>query len=174
MLNIPMPTSPAGQKSKLAQLLGLIAWLALCFGSAALGAIASVHAGTFYAQLTQPSWAPPAWLFGPVWSLLYTMMAFAAWRVWCVAGLAARRGLILFVVQLAVNTLWSWLFFRFHLGSIAFVEVILLWSLILATIVQFWRVQRFAAALLIPYLIWVTFAATLNFAMWQLNPVMLS
>ena len=160
-------------KNVVQQTFGLLWWLGLCFIVAAIGAIASIDAKQFYAQLVQPSWAPPGWLFAPVWSALYTLMGLAAWRVWCVGGAAAKMALLLFVVQLVVNGLWSWLFFKFHLGAISFIEVLLLWALIAATIRQFWRVQPLAAYLLIPYLLWVTFAACLNWAMWQGNPLVL-
>jgi len=134
-------------------LIGLLVWLLLAFATAAVGAVASANAGTFYAELTRPSWAPPGWLFGPVWSLLYVLMGVAAWLVWRSGGLAVARGpLILFVVQLAANALWSWVFFHWRQGALAFVEVLLLWGLILATIVAFWRFNRLAAILLFPYL----------------------
>jgi len=149
---------------------GLLYWLAACFCAAAIGGFASVHADSFYQQLTKPDWAPPGWLFGPVWSVLYTTMAIAAWQVWAVRGWrGASFGLSLFCMQLGINALWTWLFFYFHLGAFSFFDIILLWWLILAAIVQFWRIKPAAGALLIPYLIWVTFAATLNLTIWQLN-----
>jgi tryptophan-rich sensory protein len=154
--------------------LGLFGWLALAFLTAAVGAAASVSAGSFYAELTRPAWAPPAWLFGPVWTVLYAMMGVAAWLVWLRSGLSgAKLAFALFVIQLVANALWSWLFFQWRLGALAFVEVLILWSLILATIVAFWRVRKSAAVLLIPYLGWVTFASILTFAMWRLNPELL-
>jgi tryptophan-rich sensory protein len=155
-------------------LLGLVAWLALSFFAAAVGGLASVDAPTFYGQLVRPSWAPPGWLFGPVWSVLYLLMGVAAWLVWSRAGFAAARAaLILFVIQLVANALWSWLFFVWHLGAAAFVEVLVLWLLIVATIGAFWRVRRLAAVLLLPYLGWVSFAAALTFAVWRRNPGLL-
>lgn len=149
---------------------GLIGWLAICFVVAATGAMASIHAADFYAQLVQPAWAPPAWIFGPVWSVLYALMAIAAWLVWRIGGFrAARIALLLFLFQLLANALWSWLFFAWHLGAIAFVDIALLWLLIVASVIAFWRIRPLAGALLLPYLIWVSFAAVLNCAMWQLN-----
>lgn len=143
--------------------------------AAAVGAIASVDARSFYSELTRPDWAPPGWLFGPVWSVLYTMMALAVWLVWRAAGFPrATPAIVLFAAQLVANALWSWLFFAWHLGAWAMAEIIVLWLLILATIVAFWRIQRFAAALLVPYLAWVSFAAALTFALWQRNPGLLS
>jgi translocator protein len=156
------------------QILGLASWVLLAFATAAIGAIASIDAQTFYAELTRPSWAPPAWLFGPVWTVLYAMMAVSAWWVWRAHGLGgARNAFVLFVAQLAANALWSWLFFGWRLGAFAFAEVLLLWLLIVATIVAFGRRSRFAAALLVPYLAWVTFASALTFTVWRLNPTLL-
>lgn len=160
--------------SKGQQLIGLIAWLLLAFAAAALGAIASANAGTFYAELKRPTWAPPGWLFGPVWSALYAAMGVAAWLVWRRRGFAGARGaLTLFIVQLAVNALWSWLFFAWRLGGLAFAEILLLWVLIAATVFAFWRISRPAAALLLPYWAWVTFASALCHAIWKLNPELL-
>jgi tryptophan-rich sensory protein len=156
------------------QTIGLIGWLALCFGTAFLAALASIEAQSFYAQLTQPSWAPPAWLFGPVWTALYLMMALAAWLVWRRGGWAVqRKPLALFLAQLAFNALWSWLFFAWHLGALGFADILVMWVLIAATIATFWRVSRPAALLLVPYIAWVSFAAVLNFSVWQLNPGLL-
>ena len=153
------------------QIAGLAGWLVATFVAAAIGAAASVNAGPFYAQLVRPAWAPPGWLFGPVWTVLYLAMGIAAWLVWRVAGFrAVRPALTLFLVQLALNALWSWLFFGWHLGAPAFVEVLLLWALIVATVIAFWRLRPLAAWLLVPYLLWVSFAAVLNYAVWQLNP----
>lgn len=164
-----MKTSSTGRN-----LLGLIGWLALSFSAAAIGAVASANAEDFYSQLVRPAWAPPAWLFGPVWTVLYLMMGIAVWMVWRKRGFSgARSGISLFCAQLIANSIWSWLFFRWHQGALAFVEVIVLWLLILATIVSFWRVSRPAGALLVPYLAWVTFATALTFAIWRSNPDLL-
>lgn len=153
------------------QLLGFAAWLTLCFTVAAIGSVASVQAGSFYAQLVRPAWAPPAEVFGPVWTVLYALMGIAAWLVWRVGGCrAARLALTLFIVQLAVNALWSWLFFGWRLGGLAFADIVLLWALLVATVIAFWQVRPLAGVLLAPYLLWVSFAAALNYAVWQLNP----
>lgn len=162
------------QKSKSYQAFGLLGWLLLAFSAAAVGGFASVNAADFYRLLVRPSWAPPGWVFGPVWSVLYALMGISAWLVWRERGFAgARNALVLFIFQLAVNALWSWLFFAWHMGGAAFGEVLFLWVLILCTMVLFWRVSNVAAALLFPYLAWVSFAAVLNFAMWRLNPGLL-
>ena len=156
------------------QALGLAAWLAVCFLTAFIGAMASINAPTFYGQLTQPGWAPPAWLFGPVWTTLFVMMAVAAWLVWRRGGFGAQRGpLLLFLAQLAVNGLWSWLFFAWQFGGPAFVDIVILWLLIAATISTFWRTSWLAGLLLVPYLAWVSFAGALNYTVWRLNPQIL-
>lgn len=153
---------------------GFLGWALLTFTAAALGAIASADAGVFYAELVRPSWAPPAWLFGPVWTVLYALMAVAAWLVWRRRGFAgAGPALTLFIAQLAANALWSWLFFAQHSGALAFVDVLLLWGLLIATVFAFQRIHALAAALLYPYLAWTTFASALTFAVWRLNPIAL-
>jgi tryptophan-rich sensory protein len=156
------------------QALGLAAWLLVCFVAAGIGAAASVQAAGFYAQLNQPAWAPPASVFGPVWSVLYLLMGLAAWLVWRQRDIrATRTPLTLFVLQLALNALWSWLFFGWHLGGLAFADIVLLWGFIIWTLVAFWRQSTVAGAMLVPYVLWVTFAAALNYAIWQLNPQLL-
>jgi tryptophan-rich sensory protein len=166
-----VPSAP--QRSPLA-LWSLGGWLLLCFAVASLGALASVNAVGFYAQLVQPSWAPPAWVFGPAWSLLFTLMAFAAWLAGRGHHSAGRtRALALFVLQLALNALWSWLFFAWHRGGWAFFEVLVFWAAILATLLSFWRRRPLAGMLLLPYIAWVSFAAVLNATLWRLNPVLL-
>ncbi|RYF39638.1 MAG: tryptophan-rich sensory protein, partial [Comamonadaceae bacterium] len=156
------------QRSPLAQTVGLAGWLGVAFAVAAIGAVASVDAGTFYAQLVRPAWAPPASIFGPVWSALYLLMGIAAWLVWREQG-AKHLGaaLTLFMTQLAVNALWSWLFFAWHQGALAFVDVLLLLGLIAATITVFWRIRRLAGVLMLPYFAWVGFASALTWAVWQ-------
>jgi tryptophan-rich sensory protein len=153
---------------------GLLAWLLVCVATGAIGGLASVNAGKFYAQLVKTDWAPPAEVFGPVWTGLYCLMGIAAWLAWRRRGFAgATAALGLFIIQLALNALWSWLFFGWHLGAVAFGEVLVLWALILATLVAFWRITPWAGALLIPYLLWVSFASALNLALWRLTPGLL-
>lgn len=153
------------------QVLGLVGWLTACAMAAAIGAAATAQAGSFYTELVRPEWAPPPTVFGPVWTVLYAMMAVAAWRVWRTEGFGgARAALTLFIAQLAANALWSWLFFAWQRGALAFAEIMLLWLLVAATMVAFWKIRPVAGALLIPYLLWVSFAAALNFSLWQLNP----
>ena len=167
-------STTADRPSVFVQVVGLVLALAITFLAAAAGGIASVNAASFYAQLAKPNWAPPGWLFGPVWSVLYMLMAVAAWLVWrTVCFPRARTPVLLFAAQLVANALWSWLFFAWHLGALAFAEVLILWLLIAATVASFWRVQRLAAVLLVPYLAWVGFAAALTFAIWRSNPGLL-
>lgn len=161
-------------QTKQKQILGLIGWLVVSFAASAIGALASIQAKSFYGELVQPSWAPPASVFGPVWTLLYAMMAIAAWVVWRSGGFRNNRiALSLFGIQLALNALWSWLFFAWHLGAWAFADILVLWIFIAATVITFWRVRPLAGALLVPYLLWVSFATVLNYFMWQLNPQIL-
>jgi tryptophan-rich sensory protein len=156
------------------QAVGLLGWAIITFLAAALGARASISAADFYASLTLPAWAPPASVFGPVWTVLYALMALAAWLVWRQGGWrAAAPALALYLLQLALNVLWSWLFFGWKQGALAFADIALLLALIVATIVAFHRVRPAAAWLLLPYLAWVTFASALNYAVWQANPVVL-
>jgi len=165
MIHAPLPR----------QILGLLGWLAISFAAAALGGFASANAGTFYRDLVRPEWAPPSWLFAPAWSLLYLLMGVAAWLVWRERGFRkAQTALCLFLLQLAANALWTWLFFVWHLGAFAFGEILILWVLILCTLVAFWRVRRLAGALLLPYLAWVTFASALTYSVWKRNPGILS
>src|SRR3982751_3152414 len=158
------------RRSAKEQALGLVGWLGASFAAGGLGAVASSNAGAFYRELSRPVWAPPAWLFGPVWSVLYVLIGVAAWLVWRRHGFqGAATALRLFVAQLFANALWTWLFFQWHLGAVAFVEIVLLWLLIAAPLVSFWRLHRPAALLLVPYLAWVSFATALTLALWQRN-----
>jgi benzodiazapine receptor len=155
------------------QIAGLIGWLALAFIAAAIGAVASTRAPEFYQSLIRPSWAPPAALFGPVWSVLYLMMGIASWLVWREGSVNTRGALRLYLVQLALNSLWSWLFFAWHQGRWAFFEIVVLWVMILATVAAFWRIRPLAGVLLVPYLLWVSFATALAYTVWTLNPTLL-
>lgn len=124
--------------------------------------------GAWYTELTKPAWNPPAWVFGPAWTLLYSLMAVAAWLVWKRDGW--RRPLLLYAAQLVLNAAWTPIFFGAHELGWAMVEMVALWAAILLTMRSFHRVSRPAGWLLAPYLAWVTFAAALNFALWRLNP----
>jgi benzodiazapine receptor len=149
---------------------GLIAWVLGSLATGGVGALATRNAREFYAGLARPSWAPPGWLFGPVWTVLYLLMGVAAWLVWRRAGWAGARGaLTLFVVQLVVNAAWSWIFFAWRRGAFAFADIVVLLILIVATMIAFARVHGVAAVLLLPYLVWVTYATALTWSIWQGN-----
>jgi len=155
----------------LQQTVGLILAILICFAAAGIGSLATTpQIPGWYANLAKPTWTPPGWIFGPVWTLLYLMMAVAAWLVWRQAGFAgAKLPLALFGIQLALNSLWSVLFFGLQNPGAAAVEIILLWTAILATMITFWRRSRVAGGLLAPYLAWVSFAVGLNVAIWRMN-----
>ena len=154
-------------RSGVSAALGLPGRLALTLVAAAAGALASADAGSFYRLLERPDWSPPGWLFGPAWTTLYILMGVAAWLVWRRHGWRGARGaLTLYVVQLFFNALWTWLFFVWHQGALAFVEILLLWALIVATMAAFARRHAVATLLLVPYLGWVSFACALTFATW--------
>lgn len=162
------------RRSLLAQVLGLVACFAVVFATAALGALASVDAASFYAQLARPAWAPPASAFGPVWSVLFVLMGVAVWLVWRERRTPQRTAaLVLFAAQLGANALWSWLFFGWRQGAFAFAEVLVLLALILATTFVFWRIRRLAAVLMFPYIAWVCLATALTWAVWRANPQLL-
>jgi tryptophan-rich sensory protein len=123
--------------------------------------------GEWYQGLEKPSWNPPSWVFGPVWTLLYILMGIAVWLVWKERGFST--GVYLFIAQLVLNAVWSWLFFGLNRPDLAFYEIVVLWLLILLTMMVFWRVRPAAGALFIPYLLWVSFASVLNHTLWKLN-----
>lgn len=156
--------------------LALVGWIALALLAGAVGGVASLDAGLFYGTLDKPTWAPPGSVFGPVWTALYVLMGIAAWLVWRAwpetqADLTTRRrALALFVVQLALNALWTWLFFAWRQGALAFGEIVLLWLAVAITAWQFSRVRPLAGWCLVPYLGWVSFATALTWAVWQRNP----
>mgnify|MGYP003390446608 CR=1 FL=1 len=124
--------------------------------------------GDWYAALKKPSWNPPGWLFGPVWTTLYVMMAVAAWLVWRSGG-NSRGAMILFFSQLALNFAWSFLFFGARSPWLGLVDIAMLWVALLITTIVFFGKSRAAGLLMAPYLAWVSFAAVLNFTIWRLN-----
>jgi tryptophan-rich sensory protein len=153
------------------RVLGLLAWLVTVALAAGLATLASVDAERLYGQLAKPDWAPGAGIFAPVWTILYLLMAVAAWLVWRARGFAgAPVALGLFLVQLALNALWSWLFFAWREGGAALADIVILTVLVAVVTVAFWRIRPLAGALLAPYLAWLVYAAVLNYRVWQLNP----
>lgn len=167
----PLTRGGSRHKRPLIEFLALIVCGLLCFSAAGLGSLWTFPSlGNWYAALNKPSWNPPNSVFGPVWTTLYTLMAFAAWLVWRQRErTAVVLPLALFGGQLILNAAWSGLFFSMHRPDLAFAEILLLWLMILATAIAFWRVHRIASFLLLPYLAWVAFAAVLNGTIWQLN-----
>lgn len=144
---------------------GLIAFLLMVLAAALAGAMAVPDA--WFAALQKPGFNPPNWVFGPAWTVLYAMMAVAAWRVYRIAGFCMAIGL--WLAQLIVNALWSPFFFGLHRIDLALVDIVILDLLVLATTVRFLRHDRVAAWLMLPYLAWIAFATLLNAAIWQLN-----
>ena len=149
----------------------LLGWLAVCFGVAIASSVFAARAiPTWYSALAKPPLNPPNHVYGPVWTALYALMAISAWIVWKTRPSACRRrGLRLFEIQLALNFLWTWIFFGAHQLLTAFVNIVSLWAAILLTILTFRRMSHTAAWLLVPYLAWITFAGYINFAIWKLN-----
>jgi tryptophan-rich sensory protein len=152
------------------QALALGLFYLACFLAAGLGSLFTmVSVGSWYAGLAKPSWNPPGWVFGPVWTVLYALMAVAGWLVWRRGGSESRLALRWFAVQLVLNVGWSAVFFGLQMPGLAVLEIVLLWLAIAATLMTSWRVSRLAGILFVPYLLWVSFAAVLNFAIWRLN-----
>lgn len=147
---------------------GLVVWVAVSFlpSLAAVG----IQPGEWYNQLNRPSWTPPNWVFGPVWTALYLMMGIAAWIIWLQpAGAPRRQALAAFFVQLVFNAAWTPLFFGLKMPGLALVDIVLMWLAIAITIILFWRIRPAAGMLLVPYLAWVSYATTLNAGFWYLN-----
>jgi len=164
MLHREARRNPAWQ----ALVLGL--FYLVCFLAAGLGSLFTMASvGGWYTTLVKPSWRPPDWIFGPVWTVLYATMAVAGWLVWRRGGLASVPALRWFAAQLVLNVGWSVVFFGLRMPGLAFAEILALWLAIAATLMTSWRVSRPAGILLIPYLLWVSFATVLNFAIWRLN-----
>jgi tryptophan-rich sensory protein len=149
------------------QWLALAGFFAAAFVTAAIGGLGVSGTATEYNSLQQPAWAPPSWLFGPVWTVLYVMIALAGWLAWRQVGFT--RPLWFYAAQLVLNAIWTPLFFGAGQYGLAFADIVAMWLLIGATVVAFWRVRRAAALLLLPYWAWVTYATALNLAIWLLN-----
>jgi translocator protein len=151
------------------QALALVGILLVTFAVAGIsGASTSGTVREWYPTIAKPTWTPPSWIFGPVWTALYAMMAVAAWLVWRRVGWGGA--LVWFAVQLALNATWSPVFFGLHQIGLALVNIVLLWLAIAGTTIAFWQVMPAAGWLFVPYLAWVSFATALNFALWKLNP----
>lgn len=159
-------------RSRLVELIALALFVALCLGIGALGAsVVQTSVDTWYADLAKPDFTPPDWVFGPVWTLLYVLMAIAAWRVWRTADSDTARGpLTLFALQLALTLGWIVVFFGLLKIGAAVATLVVLDVGVIVTTLAFRTVDRIAALLMVPYLAWVGFATVLNIAIWRLNP----
>jgi benzodiazapine receptor len=150
--------------------LGLLAWVVVAFLPATTAAF--VETGAWYESLSRPAWTPPSWVFGPVWTGLYLLMGIAGWRVWAGSGFGdrrTRRALMLFLAHLILNAAWTWIFFGMHMLTAAAVEIVVLWAMIVGLVVLFWKRDRVAGSLLLPYLLWVSYAVTLSIGFAVLN-----
>lgn len=146
-----------------------IVCLLICEGAGGVGAIFTTPAiASWYATLTKPSFSPPNWLFGPAWTILFLLMAISLYLIWQ-SKENKKAALWVFAIQLALNILWSVIFFGQQQPFIAFIEIIILWLAILMNIIYFYRVNKTAGLLLVPYILWVSFASVLNYVVWQLN-----
>lgn len=174
LTSVSAESSAAGRPVPLSvgrQVLGLVGFLVLVFAAAALGsALTTSSLGPWYESLNKPSWNPPNWVFGPVWTVIYIMMAVAAWLVWRRDGWRQSQvPLAWFAVQLALNVAWSGLFFGLRSPGLALVDIAALWIALAITATLFWRRVPAAGVLLVPYLAWSSFAAVLNATIWRLN-----
>jgi len=156
------------KKNYVTNILGLAFWIALTFGVASFGA--QFEPGLWYAGIAKPDWTPPGWVFGPVWGILYLTMSISAWLIWQrrFAG-TTKAPLALYVAQLVLNGLWSWLFFGRQMIGAALVDLIALTVLVAVTMAAFMRVRKAAGYMMLPYLLWVAFASALNFQIWRMN-----
>jgi tryptophan-rich sensory protein len=154
--------------SKKQKIIGFIGWSFLCFGVAWAASLATP--GEWYASLEKPPFNPPDWVFGLIWTILYALMAVAAWLVWKKKGfLRANIPMTLFFLQLGLNGVWPWLFFGFKLPGWAFLDIVVLWFALLLTLASFWIESPAAGALLVPYLAWISYAAVINYIIWRIN-----
>ena len=151
----------------------LIGWIVLCEAAGIIGSLFTVSSiPTWYASLVKPSFSPPNWLFGPVWTILYTLMGIAAYRIWRLgmSKKTVRSALFLFLFHLVLNAIWSIIFFGGQNIPLGFVDIAALWVTIIVLIFRFCTLDQISAYLLLPYLAWVSFATVLNYNLWLLNP----
>ena len=149
----------------------LILFLFICLGAGGLASFLTARGvREWYPHLRKPPGTPPGFVFGPVWTILYVLMAISAWLVWREYGWSGgRSALVVFFGQLALNMAWSGIFFGVRLPGVAFAEILILWLAILYTILVFYWLAPVAALMLVPYLLWVSYASYLNFGIWRLN-----
>lgn len=159
------------RKAKKLDLKVLLAWVILCELAGVVGSIVTVSAiPTWYVTLVKPMFSPPNWVFGPVWTTLYFLMGIAAYRIGRIGTNRIKTDLVVFIVQLVLNVAWSFIFFGMHAIPAAFVEIAVLWVSIVLLVIRFERHDKVSAYLLLPYLLWVSFAMVLNYNLWLLNP----
>ncbi len=151
------------------KIIGYIISIAIAQGVGGLSAYLSQGTMGIYQNLNQPSFAPPGWLFGVAWTILYTLMGIAAYRVYDVGGNISKNALVSYGLQLVFNFMWTIIFFRLGERGIAFGWLIILLALIIITTVKFYKVDNVAGYIMIPYILWVSFAGVLNYAIWQIN-----
>lgn len=159
-------------KEFLKQLPALLFFILISQGAGLLGSLFTVrNIDTWYKGLNKPVFSPPNWIFGPVWTLLYLMMGISAFLIWQNGWKRkeVKSALLVFMIQLVLNALWSIIFFGNRAPLAGFVEILFLWTAILVTIILFWKISKTAGILLLPYIAWVSFAAVLNFSLWRLN-----
>lgn len=158
-------------RQRIRDLIGLAVIMAVCLAVSGIGgAITATSVDTWYRTLEKAPFNPPDWVFAPVWTTLFVLMAIAAWRVWRRAGFTAGRGaLVVFAAQLTMNLAWSYLFFGLRRIELALVEIVVLLLAIVATTILFWRIDRLAGALFVPYVLWVGYATALTASLWMLN-----
>ncbi|HII41509.1 MAG TPA: tryptophan-rich sensory protein [Thermoplasmata archaeon] len=162
-----MPSGTLGRRD----VLPLVVFLGASFVGAAIGSLVTVASlDPWYAGLAKPSWTPSGAVIGAIWTVLYALMGIAAWLVWRETGWTLSLPLVLFAIQLALNVLWSVLFFGLENLAAGLAGILVLWVAVAATLVGFWRVRRAAGGLFVPYLAWVTIATALNVVLWQMNP----
>lgn len=148
----------------------IIIALAICFFAEAAGSLFAGNAViTWYPGLEKPGFNPPNWIFGPVWTLLFALMGISLFLIWEKGNQRRKTALKLFSIQLILNILWSFLFFFLQAPLYAFIEIIILWITILISIIYFYKISKLAAGLFVPYLLWITFAAVLNYFIYILN-----
>lgn len=161
-----------GRSPDARKIIPLLVILTLCYAVAFAGTQGALQGlQGYYQGLDKPSWTPPSWLFGPVWTVLYGLMGIAAWIVWKQVDVASRTiALTLFGIQLVLNGLWSWLFFAWQKPLLGFAEICILDLSVFLTMLLFFRIRKSAGWLLLPYLLWILFASGLNFSAWRMNP----
>jgi benzodiazapine receptor len=163
---------PTSERQKVSRdLVGLFAFIILCLTVSGVGgAITATSVDNWYQALEKPPFNPPDWVFAPVWTALYIVMGIAAWRVWRLRSFEVTgKALAVFAVQLTLNLAWSFLFFGLQRIDLALVEIVILLFAIIVTSTMFWRVDRLAGLLFVPYGAWVTYATIINASIWLLN-----